>query len=46
MWLVTVLAFLFPGLGHLYCRRWLMAAVFNVPVLATLIATAMSQRRQ
>ena len=37
MWLVTSLGFLFPGLGHLYGRRWLTAAVFGAPVLAVLI---------
>lgn len=33
-WLAVALALALPGLGHLYLRRWLRAAVFAAVVLA------------
>lgn len=40
-WLAALLAWIFPGLGHLYLRRWVRAAVFAAVVLTAVTAGAL-----
>lgn len=37
-WLAALLAWVVPGLGHLYLRRWVRSAVFAAVVLAAVAA--------
>lgn len=36
-WLAALLSFILPGLGQAYARRWLVAVVFALPILALLL---------